>query len=491
MSTAIPPAARPGLFGTRRTIGPGLYLLLALALVAMVLLSILVNERIERSVFESVATSERWAAKFDQVATVGGMVSAFDAPGNDVFRDGDVAGGRTRMRAAADSVMARIAALRMTLPADLGAHDSLVVVTDIDRLAAALPEMRREAEAVFATFTPRAPAAATRHMAEMDNWYAASLRGVRTLRADLVAAQNGLIKEQRASAQAASHLLRLAGLALILLAVGGGWLGLRMAREAERQAAEREGTMALVAKAQGDLEEAHARLTAAHQELESFSYSVAHDLRAPLRSIHGFSEALVQDSGATLNAEGRAHLERIRAASLRMGALIDDLLRLSRVSRQTLVTAPLDLSRMASEVVAELRAGDPGRAVEVTIEPGLTAQADPALVRVLLQNLIGNAWKFTRRTPEPRIEVRRDASERWLSEVFLVRDNGAGFDMTYAKKLFGAFQRMHTTSEFEGTGVGLATVHRIVERHGGRVWAEAAVGRGATFRFTLRREGTR
>lgn len=491
MSISTPPAVRSGFFGTRRTIGPGLYLLLALALVAMVLLSILVNEQIERSVFASVATSERWAEKFDQVAALGGLVSVLDAPGNDVFRDGNVRGGRARMRAAGDSVILRVAQLRASLPADLGTRDSLLIVADLDRLAATLPEMRREAEAVFATYTPRAPATATRHMAEMDNRYAECLGDMRTLRADLVEVQNRLISEQRASAQAASHLLRLAGLALALLAIGGGWLGLRLAREAERQAAEREGTMALVAKAQGDLEEAHARLTSAHQELESFSYSVAHDLRAPLRSIHGFSEALVQDSGATLNEEGRAHLERIRSASLRMGALIDDLLRLSRVSRQTLTTAPLDLTRMAEDVVAELRSGDPGRDVAVTIEPGLTATADPALVRVLLQNLIGNAWKFTRKTPRARIEVRRDASERWLSDVFLVRDNGAGFDMTYAKKLFAAFQRMHTTSEFEGTGVGLATVHRIVERHGGRVWAEAAVGEGATFRFTLRREGTR
>jgi len=172
-----------------------------------------------------------------------------------------------------------------------------------------------------------------------------------------------------------------------------------------------------------------------------------------------------------------------------MGALIDDLLRLSRVSRQPLSTATVDLAAMAAEVVAELRAGDPGREVEVVIEPELRVNAGPVLTRVLLQNLLGNAWKFTRNAPHPRITFARDHGEAFLTGVFLVRDNGAGFDMRYAKTLFGAFQRMHTTSEFEGTGVGLATVYRIVTRHGGQVWAEAAVGEGATFRFTLRRQG--
>lgn len=489
VSAPLPLRAGPALLGPRRTIGPALYLLLALALVGMVLLSVLVNERIQRSVFESVVTSELWAAKFDAIATLGGLCSAVDAPGNEVFRTRDVAGERGRMNASSDSVMARIALLRSVLPAGLVAADSALVLADLDRLARVMPGVRQEADSVFATFGARDPRVATRHMAVMDEQYAEALAGLRTLRADLVAAQDRLLGSQRAAAQAASRLLRFAGILLLLLAIGGGWLGYRLAREVERQATAREATMALVAKAQGDLEEAHARLTAAHQELESFSYSVAHDLRAPLRSIHGFSEALVQDSGPLLDDAGRSHLDRIRAASLRMGALIDDLLRLSRVSRQTLATAPLDLTRMAQEVVAELRAQEPGREVAVTIEPGLTAEGDPSLVRVLLQNLIGNAWKFTRRTPGAAIHVGRDAGERWLPDVFLVRDNGAGFDMTYAKKLFAAFQRMHTTSEFEGTGIGLATVHRIVERHGGRVWAEAAVGRGATFRFTLRRGG--
>ena len=230
-----------------------------------------------------------------------------------------------------------------------------------------------------------------------------------------------------------------------------------------------------------------ADLTRVNQELESFAYSVAHDLRAPLRSIHGFSEALEQDNRAQLDAPGLGHLAKIRAASLRMGHLIDDLLRLSKVTRHSLTPGRVDLSALAAEVVGELRALEPGRVVAVTITPGLQEMADPALARVLLQNLLGNAWKFTRRAAQAQVELTVEPTEPGKPTVYVVRDNGAGFDMTYAAKLFGAFQRMHTTAEFEGTGVGLATVTRIVERHGGRVWAEAAVDRGATFRFTLRR----
>ncbi|HET7040652.1 MAG TPA: ATP-binding protein, partial [Gemmatimonadales bacterium] len=470
MSTPLSPRTDPGPLGARRTIGPALYLLLALALVGMVLLSILVNERIQRSVFESVVTSALWSAKFDDIATLGGLVSAADAPGNEVFSDGDPVGERVRMQAACDSALARLALLRSTLPAGLPPRDSNVIAADLDRLAVTVPGMRQAAESVFASFAARDPRRATRQMAQMDRRYARALGAIRTLRADLVAAQGQLLDTQRRSAESASRLLRLTGIALFALAVGGGWLGFRLAREAERQAAEREATMRLVTDARGALEEAHTRLTAAHRELESFSYSVAHDLRAPLRSIHGFSEALEQDSGEGLNDEGRAHLARIRAASLRMGALIDDLLRLSKVSRQPLTLAPLDLSRMAADVVAELRTLDPDRRVAVTIEPGLRADADAALVRVLLQNLLGNAWKFTRHTADATIHVGRDTADRWVPDVFLVRDNGAGFDMKYATKLFGAFQRMHTTGEFEGTGIGLATVHRIVERHGGGIW---------------------
>lgn len=224
-------------------------------------------------------------------------------------------------------------------------------------------------------------------------------------------------------------------------------------------------------------------LEASNQELEAFSYSVSHDLRAPLRSIDGFSQLLAETNAARLDDDGREYLERIRAAAKRMGNLINDLLQLSRVTRSPLRPVRVDLSKLARAVVDTLRERDPARQVEAVIEDGLIASGDPGLLRAALDNLLGNAWKFSARRPDARIEflsMRRNGHA-----VYIVRDNGAGFDMAYAGKLFGAFQRLHTTSEFEGTGVGLATVQRIIHRHGGQIWAESAVGEGATFSFTL------
>jgi two-component system, NtrC family, sensor kinase len=218
-------------------------------------------------------------------------------------------------------------------------------------------------------------------------------------------------------------------------------------------------------------------------ELEAFSYSVSHDLRAPLRSIDGFSAALLEDYSDKLDDAGRDYLRRVRAATLRMSELIDDLLELSRVGRAELHRTNVDLSRLAAKIAGDLRQGDATRTAEVVIEEGLTVQGDSRLLQVVLENLLGNAWKFTANTAGARIEigtVLRDGTK-----VFEIRDNGAGFDMGYAKKLFNPFQRLHTEAEFPGTGIGLATTRRIVERHGGRVWAEASVGNGAVFSFTL------
>lgn len=228
-------------------------------------------------------------------------------------------------------------------------------------------------------------------------------------------------------------------------------------------------------------------LETAIKELESFSYSVSHDLRAPLRGIDGFSQILLEDYHDKFDEEGKKHLARIRASTLRMGALIDDLLELARVSRAELRRAPVKLSEIARELVAELRNGEQGRDVRCEIQDGLTAEADPRLVRVVLANLLGNAWKFTSKTPLPLIAF--GAEPRDAGTAYFVRDNGAGFDMTYAGKLFQPFQRLHLESEFPGTGIGLATVHRIVTRHGGRVWAEGSVSGGATFFFTLSSAG--
>jgi signal transduction histidine kinase len=222
-----------------------------------------------------------------------------------------------------------------------------------------------------------------------------------------------------------------------------------------------------------------------NRELDAFSYSVSHDLRAPLRAIDGFSAILEEDSGQGLGEAGRDCLRRIRGAVSRMTELIDDLLGLARISRSELTRKEIDVSGIARRVVADLASRPPSRAVDVRIEEGLTAQADARLTAVLLENLIGNAWKFTGKRDDPAIEVGRDPTS---SRAFFVRDNGAGFDMAYATRLFSPFQRLHTESEFEGTGIGLATAGRIVARHGGRIWAEGETGKGATFHFTLQPE---
>jgi len=221
-----------------------------------------------------------------------------------------------------------------------------------------------------------------------------------------------------------------------------------------------------------------------NRELESFSYSVSHDLRAPLRSIDGFSQALVEDAGPTLDERSRSHLERIRSATQRMGRLIDDLLALSRVTRAEMKRERVDVSEIATQVAAELARHAPARAVAVTIAPGLTATGDPQLVRLALQNLIENAWKFTSRRAQASIEV-GPTKDAHGEPAFFVRDNGAGYDPSVATKLFGPFQRLHPASDFPGTGIGLATVKRIVHRHGGRIWAEGKIDAGACFYFTL------
>ncbi len=226
-----------------------------------------------------------------------------------------------------------------------------------------------------------------------------------------------------------------------------------------------------------------AKLRAANRELEAFSYAVSHDLRAPLHSIDGFSQALLDDHADRLDKAGQKHLVRLRAATARMGELIEDLLQLSRVTRAKMRRETVNLSALAESVVEDLRHAEPQRQVDVVIQPGLLAESDAKLLRIVLANLLANAWKFTGKQPAARIELGvLDGKE---GRAFFVRDNGAGFNMAYAGKLFGAFQRLHAESEFPGTGIGLATVQRIVHRHGGRIWAEGAVNRGATFYFTL------
>ena len=226
------------------------------------------------------------------------------------------------------------------------------------------------------------------------------------------------------------------------------------------------------------------QLQAAISELEAFSYSVSHDLRAPLRSIAGFSQALIEDAGPSLSADARDDIARIVAAAGRMDHLINDLLTLSMVTRAEMTRDSVDVSELANRIVAELADVSPTRPVVTTVAPGMVAHGDPRLVRVALENLLTNAWKFTSRRERACIEVGQIDNDG-QSPIFFVRDNGVGFDPAFADKLFGPFQRLHDASDFPGTGIGLATVRRIVLRHGGRVWAESRLGQGACFFFTL------
>ena len=230
-------------------------------------------------------------------------------------------------------------------------------------------------------------------------------------------------------------------------------------------------------------DELNAELSRANEELKAFSYSVSHDLRAPLRAINGFSDLLVEECAEQLDDNGRSHVRTIRAAALRMGQLIEDLLQLSRVTSADLVRRPVDLSRLAQSVAEELQRNGPERSVEFTIQGGLVAEADSRLMHIVFDNLLGNAWKFTAKTEASAITF--GTAPHATDMVFCVRDNGAGFDMNYANRLFQPFQRLHLEDDFPGTGIGLATVRRIVERHGGRVWAEGESERGASFFFTL------
>jgi DNA-binding response OmpR family regulator len=220
-----------------------------------------------------------------------------------------------------------------------------------------------------------------------------------------------------------------------------------------------------------------------NQELEAFSYSVAHDLRAPLRSLDGFSMALLEDYADKLDGEGKQYLRALRESAQHMAALIDDLLSLSRVTRSEFQREDVDLAEIARKVVARLRRASPERRVEFSAADGLLVSGDERMLTIALENLIGNAWKFTGRCNEARISL--GLVEQGGHPVFAIQDNGAGFDMAYGSKLFGVFQRLHSTTEFEGTGIGLATVQRVVRRHGGRIWAEGMVDKGATFFFTL------
>lgn len=250
-----------------------------------------------------------------------------------------------------------------------------------------------------------------------------------------------------------------------------------------RDVTERKRNEADIQRLNDELKQRAAQLEVANSELEAFSYSVSHDLRAPLRSIDGFSHALLEDYGEHLPEEARHYLDRVRKSAQHMADLIDDLLKLSRVTRTPLQPRFLNLSAIIGGITHALQESQPGRNVTFSIEPDLMVEGDPRLLHVAMENLLSNAWKFTSKREHALIEFGQQKRAR--ERTFFVRDNGVGFDMAYVDKLFGVFQRLHSMAEFPGTGVGLATVKRIVNIHGGHIWAESADGKGAIFYFTL------
>ena len=277
--------------------------------------------------------------------------------------------------------------------------------------------------------------------------------------------------------------LGVAGVMALVVTAAGGAISKDLDRaRAARQRAEAEISL-LNLELESRVRERTAQLVLVNQELEAFSYSVSHDLRAPLRGIDGWTLAFLEDYGQSLDDQGRTYLNQVRTETQHMGQLIDDMLSLSRVGRVEMQRETVDLSALARAIIGRLRETGPERRVEFVIQEGLTAVGDPHLLEIALFNLLDNAWKFTGKRSGAVIEFGR--IELAGQPVFLVRDNGAGFDPAYADKLFGAFQRLHKASEFPGTGIGLVTVQRILHRHGGRVWAEAAVDQGAAFYFTL------
>jgi light-regulated signal transduction histidine kinase (bacteriophytochrome)/HAMP domain-containing protein len=258
-------------------------------------------------------------------------------------------------------------------------------------------------------------------------------------------------------------------------------------RELNQEVAERMRAREEVLKLNDELEykvmERTQQLQLANQELETFCYSVSHDLRGPLRAISGFSQALLEELPAELPGDSRRYFDKIIAASQRMGQLIEDLLNLSRVSRVELIRQPVNCSELATEILNDLKQQNPAHEVHAEVWSDMLVNADPKLLRIALENLLSNAWKFSSKQTSPRIEAgtMRDGKR----EIYFVRDNGAGFDMKYADKLFGPFQRLHAMNEYPGTGIGLATVQRVIHRHGGRIWFDSKAGQGAVFYFTL------
>ena len=303
---------------------------------------------------------------------------------------------------------------------------------------------------------------------------------IRKVIGEMESTEQKLLMERSSKAQAeARATIAIVTLTSVIGILAAGVAGLVVRRDfLKRSEAEKN-----IRTLNTELEKRTGQLVEANAEMQAFSYSVSHDLRSPLRAISGYAASLQDTNAERLDAQGKGDLDRVRAACRRMGQIIDDLMALSRVSQTEMSRGRINLSELAQSVVSDLQKGQPDRRVGADIASGMLADADANLVRLALENLIANAWKFTKNTADPKIEI--GCIQKDGSLEYYVRDNGAGFDMAYANKLFLPFQRLHDRKEFEGTGIGLATVERIIHRHGGRIWAESEPSRGATFHFTL------
>jgi signal transduction histidine kinase len=431
--------------------------------------------------------------------------------------DGD-AGARHNLFTDSTAAFDRYHAAVDRLPADLAVLDNAVIDTSLRETLAALKVTVDDELAVLARLagSPRPDFPKISEVAALDR-SVANLDKVRALSSIIEKGQGALAsartEQMRRAQRAWFYVLLVASIicgaggvvAALMLANGVSRRAAALSRNADRLAhglppeplpvgedeigvvdARLREAARLLRLREDELQQRTKQLEAANHELEAFSYSVSHDLRAPLRAIDGFSEAILQDCADRLDDNGKDSLRRVRAAATRMGVLIDELLNLSRLTRIEVKRQHVDIATSASAIVADLARRTPARTVDVAIEPGLNVDADPELVHIALHNLLDNAWKYTGKTTAARIEI--GASPKGAAKVFHVRDNGAGFEMAYANRLFGAFQRLHVDRDFEGTGIGLAIVQRIVHRHGGRIWAESAVDAGATFYFTLEPE---
>ena len=503
-----------------------LYFALAAFDLLTVSFSLYLNHQLTETYSQSIEVNEQWARRLGDYSELRDHASKVNAPGNDVFDSQDVDKETARLQQALGEFDQKLNSAKQELSRNTWAEKVGELLLDFANIRRSMDEMVAESELIFNFLREGQPREAGGRMATMDRKYASLNQSFSKLEGHVRDLQRQRFSSQRELAEKLRRAEYGIVAAIILMVLGVTWYGSRVMREMTAATRVRESLLIEVRRARDELDHrvdertAELRLTTenlnaeiaerkraeqalqqlnddlenrvrrrtaalvmANKELEAFSYSVSHDLRSPLRGIDGWSAALLEDYSEKLDETGKSYLNRVRAEAMRMSDLIDSMLELSRVMRADLRREQVDLSRMANDLVSALRQREPQRTVDVVIQPAMVARGDAHLLRQVLQNLLDNAWKFTGKRKDARIlfSAARDNDQT----VYHVSDNGAGFDMAYAGKLFSAFQRLHKTVEFPGTGVGLATVQRIIHRHGGKIWVDSKVDEGTTFHFTI------